>query len=291
MFILLISVLLIISIANYSAWKGERNALKFVLSITIAIMVSFFMETTKYRFLEATLLDEISITFHVLYFTIPVISFIMFQLLLYQEFKIEKKNHFIRNIIITVTIIFIVVIAFNQFFQNKTYERYLSERLMNDILHMSMSISYNQQLLDEMLESKTMSIEQADYLEKNSYSLIRRLEDYQDLARRLNRYDNSNEATKPYLTLISVIKNKILELDRSDINEIELNDEFLDNVRSFYEINAHYLQIFEDNETRIDLSSKDLRRNGVNKRFWVDLLEELDSISLEHRIELGLLSN
>ena len=82
MFIItLIIILLIISVAAYKEGNSERKGLRFILSIMLAIMLSLVMEGTLHSLVLAEVLDGTLLI--VLYFTLPILSFFIFQLLLF----------------------------------------------------------------------------------------------------------------------------------------------------------------------------------------------------------------
>ncbi len=78
---ILISILLIISIAAYKEGNTERKGLRFFLSITLAIMLSLVMEGTLHSLVLAEVMDVTLLI--ILYFTLPILSFSIFQLLFF----------------------------------------------------------------------------------------------------------------------------------------------------------------------------------------------------------------
>lgn len=74
-------ITLIISAAAYKEGNPERKGLRFTLSITLAIMLSLVMEGILHSLVLAEVMDVTLLIF--LYFTLPILSFSIFQLLFF----------------------------------------------------------------------------------------------------------------------------------------------------------------------------------------------------------------
>lgn len=81
MYILLLLILALISLACFSESKLPRKGLKLLLSFGVAMILSVLMETVTYMFVERHLLEGLIVV--MLYFLIPLITFFPAQLLLF----------------------------------------------------------------------------------------------------------------------------------------------------------------------------------------------------------------
>lgn len=81
MYILLLLILALISLAYFSESKLPRKGLKLLLSFGVAMILSVLMETVTYMFVERHLLEGLIVV--MLYFLIPLITFFPAQLLLF----------------------------------------------------------------------------------------------------------------------------------------------------------------------------------------------------------------
>ncbi|GGM41311.1 hypothetical protein GCM10011351_29360 [Paraliobacillus quinghaiensis] len=82
-------VLLIISIACFYEAKKERKGLRFILSITSTIILSLIMEGTAHSLVEAKVMEGTPLI--ILYFALPIVFFITFQLLFYDIRMIDER--------------------------------------------------------------------------------------------------------------------------------------------------------------------------------------------------------
>ena len=73
MYILLLLILALISLACFSESKLPRKGLKLLLSFGAAMILSVLMETVTYMFVERHLLEGLIVV--MLYFLIPLITF------------------------------------------------------------------------------------------------------------------------------------------------------------------------------------------------------------------------
>ncbi len=81
MFFILIIILLLISVGCFFEGENERKGLKLILSIDLAIMLSLFMEGTAQSLVASGTLEGTFLI--ILYYSLPIISFSAFNLLLY----------------------------------------------------------------------------------------------------------------------------------------------------------------------------------------------------------------
>ncbi|KGX85613.1 hypothetical protein [Pontibacillus marinus] len=82
MIFILLVILLFICIGCYIEGKTERKGLKLVLSISLAIMLSFMMEATLHSLVENEIMEGMLAL--ISYYALPIITFGIFQLLLYE---------------------------------------------------------------------------------------------------------------------------------------------------------------------------------------------------------------
>ncbi|GEM03368.1 hypothetical protein HMI01_03560 [Halolactibacillus miurensis] len=81
MYIWLLLILALISLACFSESKVPRKKLKLLLSFGAAMSLSVLMEAVTYMFVERHVLEGLLVV--IVYFVIPLITFIPGQLLLF----------------------------------------------------------------------------------------------------------------------------------------------------------------------------------------------------------------
>lgn len=81
LFILLLLILALISLACFSESKVPRKGSKLFLSVGAAMILSVLMEAVTYMFVERHLMEGLIVV--IVYFLMPLIAFIPAQLLLF----------------------------------------------------------------------------------------------------------------------------------------------------------------------------------------------------------------
>lgn len=82
MFIILLIILLLITIGCFSEGKTERKEVKITLSIALSFMLSIIMEASAHSLVNNGIIEGLLLI--ILYYALPIIFFLSFQLLLYE---------------------------------------------------------------------------------------------------------------------------------------------------------------------------------------------------------------
>jgi|GEM_PF-4169380 len=85
---ILITILILISIACFWEGNSKRKGLKIILSIALALMITLIMEATALSLVSSGKLEGITLV--IAYYALPIITFSAFQLLIYDIKLMEK---------------------------------------------------------------------------------------------------------------------------------------------------------------------------------------------------------
>lgn len=110
----------------------------------------------------------------IVYFALPIISFAIFQVLLYRDpihaLQPEPKKQLVRKVILIVSFLLLCSFAFMQFTENKGYDRYLSHHLSNDVSRVGHNLINNQNIYDKAINERSITINEAQMIIENHYN-------------------------------------------------------------------------------------------------------------------------
>jgi hypothetical protein len=311
MIIFLLVILAIISLANYSVGEGQAKGLKLIFSLTLAIILSLFMESMKENLLFTGTLQVI------VYFALPIISFTIFQVLLYRDhihaLQPEPKKQLVKKVILIVSILLLCSFAFKQFTENKGYVRYLSHHLSNDVSKVGHNLIYNQKIYDKAINERKISINEAQMIIENHYNLIWTLQKYAQLDRELNNRDvivtgttneNASEIESTFTrwmqdqTAFATSDYQSLSLLTDIYKDLELEADFVERIEIIKELNKQWLKAFAKNVEGFEMVDGELlfdhelywntyKKNGISNKFWRELLKDFDVYTKDFLEENG----
>ncbi|WP_404461273.1 hypothetical protein [Sutcliffiella horikoshii] len=191
--------------------------------------------------------------------------------------------------------------TFTLFKESRGYAQYHSESLMNDTSSLIGSFQRKQEILQQIIQTRTLTQVQVDLIREDSYTLINYYEDYNRLAMNLDRYENKGYSIVEAAFVTEAFFNrKIAEIQGTDQAKLKLDNEFLEKVEfleAFNERCLHtlgkYVRGFVITDTSMELTEEreELSKNGINEDFWVEILKRLDREAFEKQRDLEMLLN
>lgn len=209
----------------------------------------------------------------------------------------------IKWLIVTSIAIGLVLSLFTYtlFKETRGYAQYHSESLMNDTSSLIGSFQRKQEILQQIIQTMTLTQVQVDLIREDSYTLINYYEDYNRLAINLDRYENIGYSiVEAAFVTEAVFNRKIAEIQGTDQTKIKLDNEFLEKVEfleAFYKRCLHTLGkhvrgfVITDTSVEPTEDREELSENGIKEDFWVEILKRLDREAYEKQRDLEMLLN
>lgn len=191
--------------------------------------------------------------------------------------------------------------TFTLFKESRGYAQYHSESLMNDTSHLIGSFQRKQDILQQIIQTRTLTQVQVDLIGEDNYTLINYYEDYNRLAMELGRYENKGYSIVEAAFVIEAVFNrKIAEIQGTDQVKIKLDNEFLEKVEFLAAFNERCLNtlgkhvrgfVITDTSVEPTEEMEELSENGINEDFWVEILKRLDREAFEKQRDMESLIN
>ncbi|WP_404350167.1 hypothetical protein LG311_04790 [Sutcliffiella horikoshii] len=191
--------------------------------------------------------------------------------------------------------------TFTLFKESRGYAQYHSESLMNDTSSLIGSFQRKQEILQQIIQTRTLTQVQVDLIREDSYTLINYYEDYNRLAMNLDRYENKGYSIEEAAFVTeAVFKRKIAEIQGTDQAKIKLDNEFLEKVEFLEAFNKRCLHtlgkhvrgfVITDTSMELTEEREELSKNGINEDFWVEILKRLDREAFEKQSDIESLIN
>lgn len=191
--------------------------------------------------------------------------------------------------------------TFTLFKESRGYAQYHSESLMNDTSSLIGSFQRKQEILQQIIQTRTLTQVQVDLIREDSYTLINYYEDYNSLAMNLDRYENKGYSiVEAAFVTEAVFNRKIAELQGTDQAKIKLENEFLEKVEFLEAFNKRCLHtlgkhvrgfVITDTSMELTEEREELSKNGINEDFWVEILKRLDREAFEKQSDIESLIN
>ena len=189
--------------------------------------------------------------------------------------------------------------TFTLFKESRGYAQYHSQSLMNDTSHLIGSFQRKQEVLQQILQTRTLTQVQVDLIREDSYTLINYYEDYNRLAMNLDRYENKGYSiAEAAFVTEAVFNRKIAEIQETDNAKIKLDNEFLEKVEFLAAFNERCLHtlgkhvrgfVITDTSVETTEEREELSENGIKEDFWVEILNRLDREAFEKQRDLEML--
>lgn len=191
--------------------------------------------------------------------------------------------------------------TFTLFKESRGYAQYHSESLMNDTSSLIGSFQRKQEILQQIIQTRTLTQVQVDLIREDSYTLINYYEDYNRLAMNLDRYENKGYSiVEAAFVTEAVFNRKIAEIQGTDQAKIKLENEFLEKVEFLEAFNKRCLHtlgkhvrgfVITDTSMELTEEREELSKNGINEDFWVEILKRLDREAFEKQSDIESLIN
>ncbi|WP_226683255.1 hypothetical protein [Sutcliffiella horikoshii] len=191
--------------------------------------------------------------------------------------------------------------TFTLFKETRGYAQYHSESLMNDTSRLIGSFQRKQEVLQQIIQTRTLTETQVELIREDSYILINYYEDYNRLAMNLDRYENNGYSiVEAAFVTEAVFNRKIAEIQGTDQTKIKLNNEFLEKVEFLVAFNERCLKtlgkhvrgfVITDTSMETTEERDSLSRNGIKEDFWVEILKRLDREAFEKQSDMESLIN
>ncbi|MEA3319642.1 MAG: hypothetical protein U9Q88_06410 [Bacillota bacterium] len=187
----------------------------------------------------------------------------------------------------------------NLFKETRGYAQYHSQSLMNDTSRLIGSFQRKEEVLQQILQTKSLSQAQVDLIREDTYILINYYEDYNRLAMNLGRYENKGYSiVEAAFVTEAVFNRKIAEIQGTDQAKIKLDNEFLEKVEFLVAFNQRCLKtlgkhvrgfVILDTSMETTDEREELSKTGIKEDFWVEILKRLDREAFEKQRDLEML--
>jgi hypothetical protein len=187
----------------------------------------------------------------------------------------------------------------NLFKETRGYAQYHSQSLMNDTSRLIGSFQKKEEVLQQILQTKSLSQAQVDLIREDTYILINYYEDYNRLAMNLGRYENKGYSiVEAAFVTEAVFNRKIAEIQGTDQAKIKLDNEFLEKVEFLVAFNQRCLKTLEKHvrgfvilDTSMETTNEreELSKTGIKEDFWVEILKRLDREAFEKQRDFEML--
>ncbi|KPB03703.1 hypothetical protein [Bacillus sp. CHD6a] len=183
--------------------------------------------------------------------------------------------------------------------ETQGYAHYHSESLMNDTSKLIGSFQRKQEVLQQILQTRTLTETQVDLIREDIYILLNYYEDYNRLAMNLGRYENNGYTiVEGAFVTEAVFKRKIAEAQGTGQAKVKLDNEFLEKVEFLVAFNERCLNTlgkhargFVITETSMETTEERevLSVTGIKEDFWVEILKRLDREAFEKQRDFEML--
>lgn len=211
-----------------------------------------------------------------------------------------KQRKWIIAGAIAISLVF-SLFTFTLFKETRGYAQYHSESLMNDTSRLIGSFQRKQEVLQQIIQTRTLTETQVELIREDTYILINYYEDYNRLAMKLDRYENKGYSiVEAAFVTEAVFNRKIAEIQGTDQIKIKLDNEFLEKVEFLIAFNERCLKtlgkhvrgfVITDTSVETTEDREELSENGIKEDFWVEILKRLDREAFEKQRDMEMLVN
>lgn len=197
------------------------------------------------------------------------------------------RNHFYK-LVYVILIIALIFIAGTQYSRINRYEDWVSNDLKNILAGVGRGILSNKEILSYIVQTKEMTIEQADQIKSNSRSIYE-IRELQEFATQVLGYEFTNNPSQTWSSILELRKNVeqlLSQKDRLHNNKITLTEEEL---RLFqYDLQLHKQWVVVVQKTYQNISQEGAstnffreHRDMIKNRDWIPFIKKLFQVSLE----------
>lgn len=187
----------------------------------------------------------------------------------------------------TITLVLIaMVLLLGNIHQDKSeYEVYLSDILSGQVCILVSNINTLERTLTEVIEYQTVSKEQATVLYRNSKGMMERESELFETGVRLgkikrNQIDKAISTSTKLVKYFEKIYTSLSEEDLEPLTEVQKEgfEEFQKLVSLYKEIAKSCVNGLSDTGVKVEYWDE-YSTDGVNKRYWVKLINQLEEVS------------
>lgn len=204
---------------------------------------------------------------------------------------IKKK---LRNLLVSLLIIFLLIYIYNLYQEKKMYEEYISIDIYNDMSTLVVSIIESYKLYENILEEEVITRGDADMLKFNAYNILEFPQHYGSVAFQFNRIKSGmfhNEAAENAAQIADFFSemNGDEETNFDNMDEVicELNEPMRNKIVQLKELYLLWVDSVLKNVAgtsgdngEIEFDSDQFRSNYedsiITDKFWVNLILDID---------------
>ncbi len=186
---------------------------------------------------------------------------------------------------ITLVLIAMVLLLWNIHQDKSEYEVYLSDILSGQVCILVSNINTLERTLTEVIEYQTVSKEQATVLYRNSKGMMERESELFETGVRLgkikrNQIDKAISTSTKLAKYFEKIYTSLSEEDLEPLTEVQKEgfEEFQKLVSLYKEIAKSCVNGVSDTGVKVEYWDE-YSTDGVNKRYWVKLINQLEEVS------------
>jgi hypothetical protein len=194
-----------------------------------------------------------------------------------------NKKSFLLSLLVGVTIAMVVLYVL-EVKENKTYEAYLSEKVVNHLSVTSSSIEECVRVVQEVLANREITYRQAALLETNFRDISLEIQDLAYIGQRTNKIDSPKEVFNVVVPVNYQHSRHFSTLfQKEDNGKITLYEEQIAMYEAMEELLLQYLEIFNvvANGTEGLTHREKYGETAINKEYWIEILYEMADVT-EH---------
>lgn len=183
--------------------------------------------------------------------------------------------------LVLVPVLIIAGLVGNVIVQNRNFKNYLSDRLANMVSPLAANVVVGEQVLSEVIESKTLKKNQASRLTTVFTNIANQVKSIDELGVSIKRLPEGSlehvVATNRRLSEYFRIINESLDQDEA----ITLNPQQINTMKAVHEITKEYAQVVQSNVKGVAASGvtgefwHHYYKKGINQRYWATLLTDM----------------
>jgi hypothetical protein len=196
-----------------------------------------------------------------------------------------NKKSFLLSLLVGATIPLVVLYVL-EVKENKTYEAYISEKIVNHLSVTSSSIEESVRVVQEVLTIGEMTDGQASVMETNFRRISEEVQDLAYIAQRTKKIDNPRKVYNVVVPLNYQFSRYFSNFQNDNFGKITLNEEQIALYKTIEELLLQYLEIFNivANGTE-GLTHREVyqEETAITEEYWIEILNEMGDVT-EHPI-------
>jgi hypothetical protein len=194
-----------------------------------------------------------------------------------------NKKSFLLSLLVGVTMALVVLYVL-EVKENKTYEAYLSEKVVNHLSVTSSSIEEIVRVVQEVLANGEITDKQAPILATNFRNISLEIQDLAYIGQRTKKEDNLSGVYNVVVPVNYEHSGHFSTLFQKETNgKITLNEEQIAMYEAMEDLLLQYLEIFNivANGTEGLTHREKYGETAINEEYWMEILNEMADVT-EH---------